>query len=151
MLKLLVRVSFYCTELVLLILFLAVGIMLSAIATGNGIGDADSVSVFSLDESRRAIGVAAVFAVWSGYVLSLATLIAIFRNRLVSLKHAIWIVSLYFAHAFVFLFYLRAQAVQDMVWTLIAIGLACVISATLVNFLLWRKLLASHSDAVTAN
>jgi hypothetical protein len=136
-LRLAVAVGFYCSEVVLLLVFLGLGLMVSTAPMGHA-GVATSL-LWYVDEARRAFGASMIFMVLSGYIVSVAALLALFRARPLSLTHAVWITFLFVLHAAFFLFYLRGPAVPSSSVMLIAVGVACVIAAAAAQYVLWSK------------
>jgi hypothetical protein len=137
-LSLAVAIGFFCSEVIVLVVFLALGAMLSAAATSDAALSNPS-SILSTHEAIRALGASILFIILSGYLVSLATLCAIFRARLLSLTHATWVTLLFVLHAGFFLFYLRAPAVLSSSLMLVAVGVVCVIAAVATEYFLWRK------------
>lgn len=130
-------IGFFLSEVVVLAVFLALGTMLYAVAAGDtAVG---STSIWSADEVLRAFGASMLFLILSGYLVSLAVLLVMFRSRPLSPTHAAWATLLFALHAFFFLFYLRAPAVLSSNSALVAVGVVCVIVAAASQYLLWRK------------
>lgn len=145
MLTRVVAIGFFCSEMVLLIVFLSLGVMVSTAAMGHaGIGTSP---LWSFDEVRRAFGASMIFMVLSGYIVSIAALLALFRARPLSLTHAACITLLFVLHAGFFLFYLRGPAVPSSSVMLIGVGVACVIAATAAQYFFWSKSLLPRGHA----
>ena len=123
--------------MIVLTAFLALGVFLQAAAAPAAI--ATSSSIFTIDELLGALGVSVMFMILSGYLVSIAILLVIFRNRLLSLTHAGWVTLLFVLHAGFFLFYLRGPAVLSSSVLLIAVGVVCVIAAAATEYLVWRQ------------
>lgn len=144
-LRLAVAIGFYCSEVVLLLVFLSLGLMVStAVMSHAGVGTS---SLWSVDELRRAFGASMIFMVLSGYIVSIAALLALFRARPLSLMHAAWVALLFLLHAGFFLFYLRGPAVSSSSVMLIAVGVACVIAAAAAQYILWNKWILPRGQA----
>ena len=136
-LRLVVAIGFFCSEVVLLLAFLGLGLMVStAVMSHAGVGTS---SIWSVDELRRAFGASMIFMVLSGYIVSVAALLALFRARPLSFTHAASVALLFVMHAGFFLFYLRGPAVPSSSLMLIAVGVGCVIAAAAVQYFLWNK------------
>lgn len=136
-LSLVVAIGFFCSEMVLLIVFLGLGLMVSTAAMSNAA--VGTSPLWSVDEARRALVASMGFMILSGYIVSVATLLACFRARPLSSTHAAWVLVLFVLHAGFFLLYLRGPAVLSSSLLLIAVGLACVIIAAAAQYFLWRK------------
>ena len=136
-LRLGIALGLLCSELALLIAFLGFGLMVFTAATTHAAVGA--APLWSVDEVRRALVASLGFMVLSGYVLSVTALLVFFRARPLSLMHAAWVALLFVLHAVFFLFYLRGPAVASSSVILIAAGVACVIAAAAVQYLLWNK------------
>jgi hypothetical protein len=135
--SLVAAIGFFCSEVIVLTAFLALGIFLLAAAAPDAV--TTSSSILTTHELLRAIGASVGFMILSGYLVSVATLLVIFRNRLLSLTHAGWITLLFVVHAVFFLFYLRGPAVVSSSALLVVVGIACVIAAAATEYFLWRK------------
>ena len=143
-LTLVVAIAFFFSEVILLVVFLGLGLMiLTAAMSHAGVGTSH---LWSIDEVRRAFIASTGFMVLSGYIVSVAALLALFRARPLSVTHAAWVSVLFVLHAVFFLFYLRGPAVSSSGVMLITVGVACVIAATAAEFFLWRKWLPSRSQ-----
>jgi hypothetical protein len=135
--RLLAVIGFFCSEVIVLIIFLALGILLFAAVPISGA--TSSSSVLATREVLRAIGVSVLFIVVSGYLASVAMLLVIFRNRLLSLTHATWLTALFALHAVFFIFYLRGPAIVSSSMLLVAVGVICVSAAAATQYVLWRR------------
>lgn len=143
MLSLALAIGFYVFEVVLLTIALAFGIVLSATLTGDA--TAGSASAFSAHEALRAFGASLLFMVLSGYFVSVAGLVVLFRTQLLSLSRSMWLVLLFLVHSGFFLFYLRASEVSSSSVMLIGIGVVCVVAAATAEYMLWRRWLLPRS------
>lgn len=142
-LRLAVAIGFYCSEVVLLLAFLGFGLMVSTAAMSHaGVGTS---SLWSVDELRRAFGASMIFMVLSGYIVSVAALLALFRARPLSLTHAACVALLFVMHAGFFLFYLRGPAVPSSAVMIIVVGVVSVIAAAAMQYLLWHKWMSPNS------
>lgn len=136
--------GFYVAEMVLLTTALAIGILLSNMLTGDAA--AGSVPDFSVHEALRSFGASVLFMILSGYFVTVAGLVVLFRKRLLSLAHASWLVLLFLLHSGFFLFYLRASEVSSSSVALIATGAVCVGVAAAAEYMLWRRWLLPRSE-----
>jgi hypothetical protein len=135
-LRLAVAIGFYISEVVLLVVCLSVGLMVfTAVTTPADVG---TQSLGSIDEVRRAVGASVLFAILSGFAVSVAVLLALFRTRPLCLMHAASVALLFVIHATFFLFYLMGRAVPSSSAGLIAVGVACVAAAAKMQHALWN-------------
>ena len=136
MLSLAVAIGFLVSELLLLTIFIGLGLWVSAAAmTHAGVGTSP---LWSVDEARRALGGSMIFMILSGYFLTVVITLACFRSRLLSLPHAAWVTLLFVLHAAFFFLYLWGPAVLSSSLLIVAVGVASVITAAVVQYFLWR-------------
>jgi hypothetical protein len=137
MVRPLLTIGFFISEVVLLIIFLAIaGLLSAAISTDVNVGYA---SLWSWSEIRSATGAAMMFLILSGYIISIAILSVIFYSRLLTVTHALWTTLLFVLHAAFFFFYLQGPAVLSSAFILIAVGTVSVGGAAVMEYFLWRK------------
>jgi hypothetical protein len=143
MLKPLVAIGFFISEVVMLIIFLSIaGLLSAAISTDADVGYS---SLGSWSEIRSAMGAAMMFLTLSGYIISIAILSVIFYSRLLTVAHALWTTLLFVLHAALFWFYLRGPTALSSALILIAVGTVSVGGAAAMEYLLWRKWLRAGS------
>jgi hypothetical protein len=135
--SLVAAIGFFCSEVIALTAFLALGIFLYAAVAPDAV--ATGSSILSIHELLRALGASVVFMILSGYLVSIAILLVIFRNRVLSLTHAGLITLLFVLHAGFFLFYLRGPVVVSSSTLAVAVGVVCVIAAAATQYLFWRR------------
>lgn len=131
-------IAFLALDVILLVTFLAIGILFAS----NWESQLTAVETPGrfLDEALRALGASAIFMVVSGFLLSVALLTVMLRRRLFTNVRTIWLAMLFVLHATAFLFYLRGPAVFGSSVLIIAIGVVCVVATTSLEQLLWKKL-----------
>lgn len=146
MLKLATLISFMLSDVLLLVCTLSGGLLLFTALSGEMSGGTSTFAapLLSKGEIIEAFGIAAMFMILSGYIVSVVVLSVIFRDRLVSFARAAWLILLFVLHAGVFLFYLRGPAVYTTSALLIAVGVVCVFSVILMEYFLWRAWLRMH-------
>jgi hypothetical protein len=146
MLRPAIAIGFFCSEVLALIVFLALAMLLSAGVSTDG--SPYTSSLWSTHEIARSVGASIGFLVLSGYIVSVTILSVIFRSRLLSLTHGVWLTLLFILHAGFFLFYLRGPAVLSSGLILLATGVVCVLGAAAVEYFLWRKWLAPRGRLI---
>jgi len=135
-----IAIAFFCSEVLALIVFLALALLLLVGVSTEG--SPYMASVWSASEIARSLGASSAFIVLSGYIFSVGILSVVFRSKPLSLAHGAWLTALFILHAGFFVFYLRGPAVLSSAMILLATGIVGVVGAIATEYFLWRKWLA---------